>query len=238
MERVVPDGSPEIVIHYRDPFEKWCSDTNRWERQKQLLLIGQATQSILLRPQHHTGVIGVRFKPHGAAPFFSLPIAELTNQIFSSSVLSMPHYTELADRIVLATDNNERIRNVRTFLERKIQKEPDRMLGEVVRYMNEASAPITIRALSSKFHITERSLQRKFEESVGLSPKQFAKIVRFRRALKILQTRSDLSFTQMAQDSGYFDQSHFIHEFKTFAAITPSDYRKELHQLSDHFYSD
>ena len=237
VERVVPDGSPEIVIHYGDPFEKWHDDIKRWEQQKRLLIIGQATRSILLRPERKTGVIGVRFKPYGAFPFLGLPMNEFTNQILSPSDLCSPHFYELTQRIGLAKDNRERITILKTFFQRKLQKEPDGMLAEVVRYMNNASSPITVRNISKRFNTTERSLQRKFEERVGLSPKQFAKIVRFGRALKMLQTDCGLSLTEIAQDSGYFDQSHFIHDFKGFAAITPSDYRTELHELSDYFHT-
>jgi AraC-like DNA-binding protein len=237
VQRVVPDGSPEMVFHYGDPFQKWCDHTKRWEVQNPFLMIGQATQSLLLRPGLRTGVVGVRFHPYGAAPFLNFPLAELTNQIVPTSEVPFPQVPEVAERITLALTIAERIGVIRKFLEERLRSEPDRMLVAVVRFLAEHCEHTTICRLSAQFHTTERSLQRKFHQAIGLSPKQFMKTIRFQRVLKILQNRRDLPLAYVAQEAGYFDQSHFIHEFKEFAALSPSRYLAELHELSDHFNS-
>jgi AraC-like DNA-binding protein len=83
-----------------------------------------------------------------------------------------------------------------------------------------------IENVASRYGITSRYLQKLFLQYTGLTPKLYSKINRFQNSLKLV-TKKDTSLTSIAYDCGYFDQSHFIREFKSFTGFTPSGYSLE-----------
>ena len=96
---------------------------------------------------------------------------------------------------------------------------------------------VSIKYLSEQTGISLRMLDRRFKSVVGLPPKVLCRIVRFQRALKTLELRKGarLDLVQIALECGFYDQSHFIKEFKGFSGKEPTSYSTEVHQMSDHF---
>jgi transcriptional regulator GlxA family with amidase domain len=83
-----------------------------------------------------------------------------------------------------------------------------------------------------------RTLERAFDETVGVSPKTLARIVRFRRALVLLDAPRRASFAAIALDCGYADQSHLVRDFRDFAGGPPTAYLAADRPMSDHFALD
>ena len=86
----------------------------------------------------------------------------------------------------------------------------------------------SVNAVAAELGMSERQFRRVFREAVGLSPKAFTKLARFRRALTVSQDNREASWASIAACSGYYDQAHLINEFRTFAGVTP---RALLHEL-------
>lgn len=84
---------------------------------------------------------------------------------------------------------------------------------------------ITVNALAKELHLTERTLQRLFKEYIGLSPKQFSKIVQFQQAFNQVSDEAFDKLSEIVFDNGYADQSHFIRNFRRFTGGKPSDFR-------------
>ena len=97
-------------------------------------------------------------------------------------------------------------------------------IQDAVRQIIEAKGVIEINRLRSAMHITERTFERNFLSETGLTPKQFAKIIRFQYSLQQLTRENSGSLTEIGFDSGFADQSHFIREFKRYTGQTPSYY--------------
>jgi len=89
-----------------------------------------------------------------------------------------------------------------------------------------------MRALVAGSGWSERQFRRRFQEVAGIGPKVFSRIIRFQRALRAMERADPLP---AALDCGYYDQAHFIHDFKSFAGETPAAYASRKHPLADHF---
>jgi len=100
------------------------------------------------------------------------------------------------------------------------------MIGQITKELQTETLPDDIKTLASRYDVTPRYLQKLFLQYTGVTPKLYHKINRFQTSLKRIAKR-DASLTSIAYDCGYFDQSHFIREFKSFTGITPSDYNAE-----------
>src|SRR6185295_11969728 len=85
---------------------------------------------------------------------------------------------------------------------------------------------ISVTALRTDLSLSERQLERTFRQQTGLTPRQFARLTRFRQVVQLLHQPA-LTLTDVAYQAGYYDQAHFIHDFKAFAGLTPRDYRRE-----------
>jgi AraC-like DNA-binding protein len=80
--------------------------------------------------------------------------------------------------------------------------------------------------LASQLAVTSKSLERKFASLIGKSPKQFIRIIRFQEVMNGLVNHQPQCLTEFAFNNGYFDQSHFIREFKAFSGYTPREFVK------------
>ncbi len=238
IERIVPDGRPEIAVHYRDRFDKWSPQAGVWEKQPRTLFIGQARESVLLRSGLRSGIVGIRFQYAGAGHFLRISMGETTNQILDLNDVSIGLTKELEERVVLARALPERIRIVREFLEKKLlDREPDSLVNHAVRMITDRQGQVILKNILEDLQISERQFERRFVDRIGVGPKGFARIIRFQNALRTIQSTPRINLTEAAMSFGYFDQAHFIKEFKQLSGLTPTSYISEAHQMSDHFTS-
>ncbi len=136
---------------------------------------------------------------------------------------------EIEEKICLAPNNSERVKIVESFLLKKLIKnyKNNFVADKVLKYIKETKGRLPLKRLISNTGITERTLERKFLSSVGITPKQFSRITRFLNTCSFLEKHKSQSLTQVTYECGYYDQAHFIREFKEFAGIAAKEYFKE-----------
>jgi AraC-like DNA-binding protein len=83
--------------------------------------------------------------------------------------------------------------------------------------------------------LSERTLERRFKQSIGISAKLFSRICRFQESLNQLRKNKYDKLSDIAYENGYADQSHFIRSFKEFTGVSPFDYRKQLKEVAENF---
>jgi AraC-like DNA-binding protein len=89
--------------------------------------------------------------------------------------------------------------------------------------------------LQRELQLSERTLERKFKQAVGISPKLFARIARFQQSLDQLRQNQYDKLSDVAYGNEYADQSHFIRVFKEFTGFTPLEFRKQVHEVVENF---
>jgi AraC-like DNA-binding protein len=222
---IVPDGCMKLIFHYGDPYKHYPKNGGSMTLPR-CFLIGQLTRPYEVEPTGETGTFFVCFQPNGFLPFTTIPIKEMENTAVPLKELFGKDGQEIGEKILGAGSTSERIGLIETFLfNRLTDKETiDHIVKSTVEIILTANGQFSVNELSKQNNINRRQLVRKFSSAIGLSPKQLSKTIRIQATLKTLLTREVKSLTDLAYENEYFDQSHFIKEFKEFTGLTPKEF--------------
>ena len=103
-------------------------------------------------------------------------------------------------------------------------RENDNQIDEAIKLIRNSKGQIAIEEIAEKVFLTKRTLERKFLETVGTSPKIFSRITRFLNICHHLEEHKNKTLTQLTYECGYYDQAHFNRDFKEFSGFTPKDF--------------
>ncbi|WP_323136865.1 helix-turn-helix domain-containing protein [Chryseobacterium fluminis] len=238
-QSIIPDGCMEMIFHHGDLYKQYTGDGNSMI-QPRCFVIGQLTRPLEIEPTGKTSIFSVRFHPHGFLPFASIPIKEMENTAIPLEKLFGRDGKDIEEKIFNAHSVQERINLVEIFLlDRLASLETiDHIVRSTVETILTGNGQLSIDELSSKIDINRRQMERKFYLAIGLRPKQLSKIIRLQAALKMLLTKESANLTSLAHANDYYDQSHFIKDFRELVGITPKEfYRKNL-KMSSFFIGD
>ena len=177
------------------------------------------------------GVFIVCFKPWGLARFTRLPIAELTDRsVDLEHAFGRDITTELHERVATSRTVAERKEIVEEILLRllRIAEQTSRLVispdgaERAIGLIAQTGGTIRVDALADEFGFGRKRLDRMFQREIGWAPKKICRVIRFQHALRILPQVESLA--EAAYELGYFDQAHFIREFRELAGRTPGDY--------------
>lgn len=219
-DRVLPDGCMELVFNLRTPFSR-ADATGRFARQPPAIVVGQLSRFMLLQSTTEAEVLAARFTPAGAHAIFRLDLDEITDQHVALEDLG-PSWRELAARIAEAPTLAARVRLLEEALRRRCPAEAsaDARATVAITMLTTAEMPPRIAAVARAVGLSPRQLERRFRREVGLTPKHFARLARFRRVLAALD-RADPRWADLAARAGYSDQPHLVREFREFAGLPP-----------------
>ena len=168
-----------------------------------------------------TGSLLVRFTPQGAA-CLGVPVAELSGRsIALDTILPRARVAEVLEQLGEASCAVTRIAVVERWLA-ELPYEDDPLVTRAVTLLSEAHEEASVSAIAAALGVSERQFERRFLARVGVTPKRFATLRRFERALA--QATTAPSLTAAALDAGYYDQSHFIRDFRRFAGSSPREH--------------
>jgi AraC-like DNA-binding protein len=222
---IVPDGTMKLIFHYGDTY-KHHAPSGQVTLLPKCFLIGQLTQPYVIEPVGVTGSFVVQFKPNGFLPFTTIPIKELENTAISLDELFGESGKKLGEQILNAKSTSERIQIIEPFLlgELANKKTIDSIVKSTVETIFNTNGKFSVNEFSKSNNISRRQLARKFSSTIGLSPKQLAKTIRIQATLKTLLNEEHTSLTDLAYENEYFDQAHFIKEFREFTGLTPKEF--------------
>jgi len=240
-EIVLPDGKTELLVHFGDDFFKLERDSktgkDTYVRQARVLMSGQLTERILLRPSGRIGVVSVRFKAAGAARFFNLPYEEIVDQVIDFSKYEKETASTLTKKIEEPSTPALRFQVLQDFLIGRLQKQESRediFVREACRHIVQSEGAYSVQELVKLIGFSERQLERKFKQQVGLTPKLLSRIMRFQKFIALARSSGKMNLADASVSCGYHDQSHFIRDFTKFSGVSPRDYLSSSHPLSDH----
>ncbi len=237
-QRVVPDGCMEMIFHYGDPFRQYFENGESL-LQPRSFVFGQIKSYIEIAPTGISGIIAARFLPDGLTPFLEIPVAVLENRAVSIAEVFGDKGEELEKKIITATTTLARIKHIETFLVSR-WREPntiDVIIKNCVDIIMRSQGQVPLTELAEMMSINRRNMERKFASLIGLSPKQLARVVRLQTTIKMLEQKHFTSLTSLAYENGYYDQAHFIKDFKEFTRISPKSFFAENMKLAALFAS-
>lgn len=221
-----PDQAMFINLHTR--FKSKKSGENNFNTVTSCTLIGaQITPFKLLAEESHKAV-SIIFQPGGLNRFLNIPVTELFDEGYSAREVIGREIEELLDKAHYTTSSTDLNNLVQSYFLRKLAhiKEPlpiDYALHHLLINHNTSLDKIAGMACMSI-----RNFERKCKERLGMPAKLYARIARFHRAYKMLSSKPVISWTDLTYEAGYYDQTHFIKDFKEFARLTPTLLHKEL----------
>ncbi len=168
-----------------------------------------------------TGTVLVKFKPGGAASFFRLPLHELFGQSLSLDLLAPRSASiRVEEQLGEARSDTARIEVIEDFLlSCKVDQPEDKLAIAAVQLITQSGGAIRIAELAKQLYTSASPLEKRFRSRIGASPKKFAQIIRFQNLLA--SSGNVHSAAAKAYEGGYFDQAHFINDFRRFSGQTP-----------------
>ncbi len=233
-ERAFPNGIAELIVHLGERFhEARGGEPARFDRCPPLCLSGlQTGPFVVASPPRSTAILGIRFTPLGIYRLLGQPVHPLANQTADLTDLVGPLAAELEDCVKGAPDGPARVRAAAGWVAARIARgpEPDPAVVWVASELERTSGRVRVAALRGQTGFSRSRLATAFREQVGLTPKVYARVLRFHQALGIL-TESDRPVAEVAAKAGYYDQPHLNGEFRELAGLSPSEFRAATRYL-------
>lgn len=223
-ERIVADGVVEAIFHYRVPFTMRFAGTAP-AAQPVSLLVSQTSRYLEIQPAGAGGFVAVRFQPWGAHQFFAAPVRVLADRATAADeVWRRSDVREAEERIAGAATDEDRVGALQAFLRRRLDRHRKQDISRLVRPLWRARTPPRIHRIAGALGVSQRYLERTFDSALGMTPKHLTRLARFLRACERLRRAPRARLTDVGHDSGFYDQSHFIHEFRAFSGMTPREF--------------
>ncbi|MBL8518941.1 MAG: AraC family transcriptional regulator [Betaproteobacteria bacterium] len=228
-ERIVPDGCPEIILHFGAPYRQFVS-TGRWRNQPPLLLAGNLTRPLVLRAEGKVGVLGIRLWPHAVSRFTGNDPVEALDSRLPLRHRDIHFWRK---RLAHASDA-ERLQVVPAIVS-SLSREPfapDNAVAWAVAEVFASRGQVDPARLAQGTQLSLRQLERRMKVATGLSLKLLASLVRFRAVFDELKAEVPSPWLTAALGAGYFDQAHMIRDFKRFAGQPPRAFLANAGPLS------
>lgn len=231
VQKVVCDGHSELIFHFGDTYK--IQKNGAWQRQALSLVAGQIDEPIAIQPSGRSGIIGLKFTVTGLWHLFQWNMHAITNEVLSlEEFFPAPLISTLQEQILAAPHHRNRIQVIEDFLlPRLVLATHKPRLDPVIDYITKKDGVISVSTLASDFKLSMRKLERMFNEQVGVPPKVFARMVRFKKVYELLQHRH-LNTAEVSQLCDYFDQSHLNKDFKQFSGEDPHNYFSGNHAFA------
>jgi len=227
-ERLLPNGESSIIFDLREqPVRIFDAlETGKFVTYAPAIFAGARTDCFVIETSQQERVIGVQFRPGGAFPFLAMPASEVSNATFSLDDI----WPRQAPLIREALMNAGSVEAKFAVLEQSLTERLRRSLplhpavAYAVGQLARSGEGMLVRDVADHVGLSSRRFIELFREQTGLPPKAFQRVRRFQGVLRTLRADSVENWTSIAYRCGYFDQPHFIHDFRLFSGMTPGEY--------------
>jgi AraC-like DNA-binding protein len=215
LHRVIPDGCVDILFDL-------CGHSYR----EAASIAGIMTKPIFAELRGRINYLAIRFLPGGFLHFFDNPAHHFTDRIIPLEMISDKGEHDLTEGLIQEGPIGSKIELLESYFGSLLMRNDrnDPVVRSALYNILKHKGNIEISQLSRNTNTCQRQLCRKFRKWIGISPKSFCRIIRFQSILRKLPPRSRCNLLHVALDGGYYDQSHFIHEFSSYYGLNPSEF--------------
>lgn len=235
-QRIIPDGCVEMIFHYGDLCKQYLEGGSSILQPK-CFVFGQVTRPLDIEPTGRTGIFAVRFNPDGFVPFATKPLSTMENRAVALEELFGNDGLQLESDILTARTTADRVKIIELFLNERVGSAEliDKIIKSTIAAMFTLNGELSVSEISKEMKVNRRQLQRRFSAVIGLSPKQLSKIIRLQAAIKLLMNNEQGNLTDIAYEGNYYDQAHFIKDFKEFTGVSPKKFYSGQLKMSSLF---
>jgi AraC-like DNA-binding protein len=240
LRTVVPNGQMKLVFPYRGALE--CRRQGALVRtcpEASVGVVGMQEEAVTIDGHGPLATIGIELQPGAAHRFFRAPLVDLTNGVFLAHEVVDRCDPHLGERLASAPTLSARVQVIETLLSKLLAlgPRPDPIVEwTVAQLRGRDGGGVRVAELCKRLGYSKRYVDLRFAEHVGVSPKTLAAIFRFQRVFVELGAASTRAPRPPSALDLYYDQSHFIREFKRFSGRAPSAYLRERNDFGALFY--
>jgi AraC-like DNA-binding protein len=220
--RILPDGCTDALFVFDRSSEPVAQ------------VIGVMSAALMTRPAINAEMLGVRFRPGEGFAFLKEPARELRDQTVDLSALwdrSVESWVEEVSELGTA----ERLGRLEQMLLGRLSAAfpPDPRVRRAIERFERQEGQVRVAVIARELGLSERQLERRFQERVGLGPKAFARVARFQALSRALQQDPRAAWADRAAGFGYVDQAHLVHDVRAFAGVTPRELARLVSDFSN-----
>ncbi|UYQ94926.1 AraC family transcriptional regulator [Chitinophaga horti] len=222
----VPLGTAELIIHMEEqPSHILNLHGEGWGKSYNAFFTGLFDYTDLWKASPGSTLFGVRMRPEALELFFDIPVSILYNQVTDADAVLPVKQKRWLQRFFEKRDVATLIVRMESFfLGRLHAMTPDHnAVAEGCRLIRKSQEPLSVEALSEQLCISRRQLERNFKQSIGISPKNYQQIIRFRRLYQYIRSAGGkpIKWAGLSYPLGYSDQAHMVRDCKKFSSLTP-----------------
>lgn len=232
--RTIADGCPGLVFQQAAPGGIRDEAHKPWPT---LLLYGQATRPGTVHADGPFRMVGACFHPSAVPALFDVRADELTDTCLDTDLLPTSHRS-LCQQLLESASPTAQADLLAVHLLARLRtahRPPNAGVQQALACILDSKGTISLPQLRRQMQLSERSLQRRFKQYVGVSPKLFSRICRFQASLTQLRAARYEKLSDLAFEHDYADQSHHIRTFKEFTGISPEQYRRQTRDVLENF---
>lgn len=231
IERLLPDGGIDLVIDLTDSPKFIYDNDTLAEKQacKKGWISGIRTGYISIQASAAVSeMMVIRFRPGAAWALLQIPLIELKEKVLDADLILGNDFFSFREELLTCLNPEEKFVVAESYLQKRVMRHPE--LHPALQYsltrIIANPAQVTIKEIVHKTGYTNKHLISLFGKYAGIHPKQYIKILKFQQAVQLLESGDVVkSWVGLALDCGYYDQSHFINEFRRFSGLNPTAYR-------------
>lgn len=238
VDRFLPNGDTEIIIDFHDTTQYLYDNQTLKEIQacNHVWASGLRTEPITIPSGNGAAMMVISFKKGMAAPFFPFPMEEIRDSVIDADLIWGLEFGELREILLAEKDVDVRFRLVEQFLLSRFSSkmELNPCVAFAVGEMIERPDVLNIKRMNERIGYSQKHFTSMFRKQIGVTPKAYLKIMRFQKAVRAIDESANVDWGSIANECGFYDQAHFIHDFKHFSGFTPEEYSK-IHTLYQNY---
>jgi AraC-like DNA-binding protein len=239
MKLVVPNGNIKLTVSYQNGIVATISGKTFASKEHDITLTGLVDVPVILDVDEDitTETIGIEFSPKAAYRFFHFTLNHIQNQIYSLSDVLGNVGKQLVEQMNNTTSQEKKIAVLQQSLLKQFSfRNEDLIFDYCIDKIIASKGRLTIKELERKTGYSSRWLNMKFTEKLGVSPKTLCSIIRFKQYYQAMMNGTENSFFKNDFYELYYDQSHFIKDFKRFTGLTPAKFEKQTNDFGEIYY--
>ncbi len=239
IEKVVPSGHLFLIFELdgieRNTFDEDLKPNGFFSK---AWISGMHHKHLTISAHENSEMLVVQFKASGAFPFVQVPLYTLNDKVVPAELIFGPEIIRLRDELVLKPHSAEKFCLIEYWLESKFDANKIAPLPLEHLILSFQEQPFSKHSqLIQNYPYSNKHLAAQFKRYCGLTPKLLHRVFRFSALLSLIHQKQEINWADIAYETGYADQSHFIKEFQNFSGFNPSEYiRKGFNQSAPNFF--
>lgn len=235
-EIILPKGTVEIIFNFSDKITYFSHASQTKNNLPGVIINGINCKPVELIKTGRLELLGIQLNSIGLKALFNIPAKELTNNVYEGKLICQDLDT-LADQLYCSQAFKNQVNIILKWFQKKVSVwEGNHSVKRAQRLHSiECDDSINVKKLCEVICLSERHLRRFSSEWIGMKPEKFIQYKKYLNALHFFHSSKN-KLRDIALEAGYYDQPHFIREFKSFTGMTPRQYRNSMSQLPGHIY--